>query len=510
MRLRPVRLFLPCGLALLTFAAPRLPADDRPTPPDVFQLVERLGSNDFAERDSAARELERVGAPALAALRQAAAGQDPEARRRATELVRRVERRALAARLLEAKRVRLVFQDTPVPEAVAEFARRTGFTIQLEGDTTRLAQRRLTLDTGPVPFWEAFDQFCHRAGVAEPDFLADGQKRRGASAAANNPYGPGMAFPSGGYAYYNPYAVDGNHGRLALVEGQAPGLPTCAVGAVRVRALPPHVSLPLVLLGSEERLLGLQVTAEPDVAWQGVIALHVTRAVDERGRQLPPSLPFLGSPTGTPDQQAGFVRVWDPNGYPVQAQAVDARNIPVRLRVGPSGTKVLKEVAGVITAQVQTPPETLLSVEDVPRAVGQAVRGPHGGWLKVLGITRDPTGVVKLHGQIAYPPSEEALPAWMQNAFDPRMGRVMFFVGAAGNQQGEVPNLELRDNRGLPFQRQEQPQGQAPDLTDPRPHDFHLTFQPRPGQTEPAQLVYVGRRTLIVDFPFALKDVTVR
>jgi hypothetical protein len=278
---------------------------------------------------------------------------------------------------------------------------------------------------------------------------------------------------------------------------------------VRVRALPPHVSLPLVLLGSEERLAPLEVLAEPDVAWQGVLALHVTRAMDDQGRRLTQPLPFLGSPTAGNDLQYGVVRIWDTAGSAWNVPQPDARHIPVRLQVGRPAPKVIKELEGIITAQVQTPAETLLRIDDVTREVGQAVRGPHGGWLKIVALSRETNGLVKVQGQIVYPPSEEAPPAWLLNPFNPRAGQVMFFVGAGANQV-EVPNLELRDNRGLPFQRLEQAQGQAPATADSRPHEFRLTFQPRPGQTEPLQLVYVGRRTMIVDVPFTLRDVRLR
>src|SRR5262249_51061964 len=105
------------ALTLLTAVAPPLLADESA---NVGRLVAQPGSYDFAEREAAARALESVGPAALPELRQAAAGQDLEVRRRAVDLVRRLERRAEAARLLQAKPVRLVFQETPVPEALVE------------------------------------------------------------------------------------------------------------------------------------------------------------------------------------------------------------------------------------------------------------------------------------------------------------------------------------------------------------------------------------------------------
>jgi hypothetical protein len=499
MRLRWMPLL--CGLALLCLPAVSRAADNRAGGPDLPRLLDQLGSSDFGERETASRALLDAGAAALPGLRRAAASQDPEVRRRASDLLRLVERRAEAARLLQPKQVRLVFRDTPVPEAVAEFARQTGFPIQLEGDTRNLANRRITLDTGAVPFWSAYDQFCGKAGVADPVLFADGDKRRGAQADHNNTvvYGRRRAI------YYNSPNQNVNIGHLELVDGRAPELPTCLTGAVRVRVLPPHVPLPPVLLGSEERLLGLEVFPEPDLAWQGVIALHVTRAIDDRGRPLTQPLPYLGSPVEN-ERQYGFVRVWDPSGMGLESRPSDPRHIPVRLRVGPSGARLIRDLEGRITAQVQTPLDTLLRIDDVTRSVGTVVPGRHGGWLKVIAVSRDAGGAVKVHGQMVYPPSEEAPPSWMTNGLG-GMNQMVFFMGPNGNMV-EVPNLELRDSRGIPFHRVEQNQGMpAPVVTDSKPHEFHLTFQQRPGQTEPMQLVFIGRRTLLVDIPFSLRDV---
>jgi hypothetical protein len=503
MRPRSSWLLVLCGIALLTVPVAPLAAGGRAPLPPIPRLIDQLGSADFAEREAASRALAEAGAPALAALREAGVSPDPEVRRRAADLARQVERRLEAERLLLPRRVRLVFQDTPVPEAVAELARRTGFAIPLQGETDKLRPRRLTFDSGTLPFWEAFDLFCRKAGVAEPELLPETHRRRPAGTPYNGPYGNGMIVRRN---VYNPYGTDEQANRLALVDGRAPELPTCVVGAVRVRALPSYVPMPTLLLGTEERLLALEVTAEPDVTWQGVITLQITRAVDEHGRRLTQPVAYVGSPTVS-NAQYGFVQVWDTSGYGGYAEPNDPRHIPVRLRVGPSGARMVKELEGVLTAQVQTPSEPLLSVEDVTRAVGKTEPGRHGGWLRIAAASRDANGVVKVQGQISYPPSEEAPPAWM-NPAGGRVGQVMFFAGPGGNP--DVPNLELRDTRGVLYQRLEQAQGPGPGGDDPRPHDFRLTFQPRPGQTEPAQLIFVGRRTLLVEVPFTLKDVALR
>jgi hypothetical protein len=68
---------------------PPKPAEsNRATQPDIELLVRRLGSDSFADREEAMKELRRLGKPALEELRRAAANStDPEIRRRAAAIL---------------------------------------------------------------------------------------------------------------------------------------------------------------------------------------------------------------------------------------------------------------------------------------------------------------------------------------------------------------------------------------------------------------------------------------
>jgi hypothetical protein len=494
MRLRSSSLLVACAVTLLAARAAR-PAEQNAPSVTPGRLIERLASTDFAEREAATRALDEMGAAALPDLRRAAAADDPEVRRRVGELAGRIERRAESARLLEPRRVRLVCKDTPVPEALADLTRQTGFAVELWGDT-KGGGRRLTLDTGPVSFWEALDRVCRTAGVSEPTLLPDGPSRANQPV---NPYAaPGQAYllnPYIGYGGINPY--DPNPRRIILVDGRPPELPACYAGAVRVRSLPAHVPLPVLCLGAEERVLPLEVAAEPGVTWEGVVSLRVTRAVDDRGRRLTQAMPFVGRPVPAAGAPGAVVHI--AGSYIEPPPANDPRHIPVRLRAGPDPAKRLTGLEGVVTAQVQTPPEDLLCVDNVLDAAGRTVHGPHGGWLKVVEVSRDAAGVVRVQGEVAPPPREEGPPDGAGSVGPGR--QVVFLLPPAG----EVPALELRDARGQPFGRSEAARGQV--AAGAGPVTFRLAFTPRAGQTGPAQLVYVGRRTVLVDVPFVLRDV---
>ena len=90
----------------------------------ITALVGQLGSSRYPQREAATVALDQLGAAALPALRAATRSEDDEIRRRAEDLVVRIDRRVETAKLLEPKRLRLSYQDTPVPEVVRDLARR--------------------------------------------------------------------------------------------------------------------------------------------------------------------------------------------------------------------------------------------------------------------------------------------------------------------------------------------------------------------------------------------------
>ena len=72
-------------------AAPAPPAEPVPVDPAVRAMALKLGDDDPGVREGAAKKLTQMGKAALPALREAAGGEDPEARVRATDLIRHIE-----------------------------------------------------------------------------------------------------------------------------------------------------------------------------------------------------------------------------------------------------------------------------------------------------------------------------------------------------------------------------------------------------------------------------------
>jgi uncharacterized protein (TIGR03067 family) len=75
-------------------------AGKKPVAARIDSLIRQLGNEQFVRREAASKELERIGEPALPALRQAAAAsQDPEIVRRAEQIIRAFTGR-IAAKVL--------------------------------------------------------------------------------------------------------------------------------------------------------------------------------------------------------------------------------------------------------------------------------------------------------------------------------------------------------------------------------------------------------------------------
>jgi hypothetical protein len=144
------------------------PAAEKTDADTINKLIAKMSSNRFAEREKAQKALEEIGLPALDALKKAAeANKDMEGRRRAQELVAKLEKKALSAKILTPKRLRLTYKNTPLSEAIADFKKKSGYDIALHDPDNKLKDRKLTLDTGDTTFWEAYDQFCAKAGLVE-------------------------------------------------------------------------------------------------------------------------------------------------------------------------------------------------------------------------------------------------------------------------------------------------------------------------------------------------------
>jgi hypothetical protein len=405
----------------------------------IAKLIEQLGSGNFEEREKATAALEAVGLPALEPLRKAAAGDDAEVKRRAGELVRKLEKKAEVARVLAPKKVHLVYKDTPLAEAVADFAKKSGYPINLHDPENKLKDRTVSLDTGETTFWHALDLFCRAAGLSEatpqdlirksppirplpprpigaPGILpvvpppAGGDRPiRNAPAAAlreETPPAPPAPKPAPPPVRILPAApvaaapmirVVGStllqQGEITLVDRKSEAVPTDDSSAIRVRlSHPPFAGKQA---DGREIRLWLEVTPEPRLRWQNSTAVRIDKAVDDRDQKLaqgdsttPPGAVGVGGP--------GVVR-------PHIRFAVPPNLVSVQLGKGDKESKSLKELSGTITANLLTDAKDFIAVEKVLEAAGKTVKGIEGGSIQVTEVTTGDNDQVTIAFELEQP-----------------------------------------------------------------------------------------------------------
>jgi hypothetical protein len=453
----------------------------------VAALVEQLGSTNFEERERAMRALDRRGAPALAALRAALRGPDAEVGRRAAELVARIEQRLENERVLRPRRVRLVYKDTPLPEALADFSRQAGFPIRLR---ELVAGRRVTLDTGDTTFWEALAQFGAAAKLAEhptASLVASSDERfihRGG--------GRRIVFLEEGRLGTRYPSDDA----VLLEDGKPLPGPTYQAGALRLRVLPPTAGPEP---GARQVALTLEVRPEPGLGWEKVVALRVHGVVDDRGQLLRQASPYVGDGDALAAGAEEVIMVWD--GKSTLPTNRGGRHLPINLHLGERPARRLRELHGILGAWVRTPPEVLVTVEPILAAARRTVEGRDGTLLKVTEVRHEEAGRYRLGVEVTSPPP-------VTDLLGPALRLIRVNRGVPGKtllapKGGDNP-FTLVDGRGRPLTLAS---GAYTLERDGLVKQFTLTYLSARGQGEPTRLLYTERRNAFIDVPFVFKDV---
>src|SRR5262249_39650969 len=95
----------------------------------------------------------------------------------------------------------------------------------------------------------------------------------------------------------------------------------------------------------------------------------------------------------------------DPNGRIVIRGGINStyysnnmiqRHVVVRLKAGEQPSKALKELTGNLTAQMLSAPEALITIGDVLKASGKEAKGPNGGKVEVINVTKQDNGDVRV------------------------------------------------------------------------------------------------------------------
>lgn len=528
MRLRIIVCSVLCAaLVGLLGGAASTPADEKPPQKAdrerIQTLIDKLGSSVFEEREAASQELEKSGPAALELLRKATKSADLEVRRRAQTLVGKVETRLLTEKMLAPKQVRVAVKDVPVPEAVAELAKLSGYPVEITGDSKALIDRKITLDTGKTTFWAALEQLCQKADLhhlvpvqPEPANAPGGRVGQGGKVVINignlpkagaplpvkpNPVQPLPAGPQ----------PEGSRSRILLADGRIPERPTHLAGSVRIRAVPDAGK---ANVSTGEARLVLDASAEPRLRDFGIIAAPVIeKAVDDQGqvlRMVPAPVPAPQNPNPGVFGGNGVAVVNGQvfiNGQPVGGNVPNVpkhRSVPVLLKRGEKPARTLKELSGALIVQALTDePEALVTVDNILKAAGTKVKGKEEHQLEVVAVEKLADGDIKIQLALQRPGGQNPLGKGAFNNVAVINGQVMINgqpLGAGGVGPSRLSPQEypkLTDAKGA---------SHAPvsgrELTGKTTYELIYRLP-----AEPAQLVFYGQRPCTFAVPFTLKNV---
>jgi hypothetical protein len=473
----------------------------------IKRLVDLLGSPRFAEREAAARVLDNLGAPALDALKKAAAGDEPETRRRAQDLIGRIEGRLLRERLLKPTGVRLVCRDVPLASAVETLAKKSGHAIVLAGDGAQLRQRKIALDTGETSFWQALDQLRRTAGLEEDDQIE-----------VPLPVETVRWMRGGALRPLPPRLVSAEPGPIVLKDGKVRDHPVHYAGAARVRVVPANASIQGSPQEKGEIIFCLETSLEPRVILEHTSGAQIDKAVDDQGQELRPSLESdPAAPFGEPVFIAGH------NGLPRAVLGTGAQQAAVRLQAGARPARSIKELRGRITVEVRTAPQAILEVGNVLDATGKAIKGRQGASVTLTDIEKLDAGhfvlrldlqpaagnanqlfSAALRGRFGGLPLVPELPAGIQAQMQQGCGAL---IAPPGGVLADPMGLSLVDDQGRPFQLIDVPRRRSTITNNGVVHELTLHFKPNDGQSQPAKLVYSTMRVVTLEIPFVLKDI---
>jgi hypothetical protein len=573
MRIRNILPAVMLGVGLVGLTVGRAPAvqAEGADAAKIARLIEQLGSDTFAERQKATEALDAIGEPALEALRKAAKSTDAEVRKRAQGLLDKLEKRIENARALAPKMIHLVYKDTPLTGAVADFAKKSGYTIVLYDPDGKLKGQKLTLDTGKVTFWNALEQLCVKAGVFDgdpnarltprplggggapfggamppgaavppplpPPPKAAGKKEEKKAGAPPAPKVPGIAVVGsapgapGDMGKWVPVQLS----QITLMPGKAASAAVDTSSAVRVRA----ADKKNYRLSDEEIALVLQISPEPRIRWQYVISIMTDSAIDDNDQKLTQVTPQArgggrggAGAAGAPGPGGRIVLLPGGGWANVWSQVSSGgltHSAAARLKKGEKASKSLKQLTGTILGLVRGDAETILVADDIMKAAGKSFKGKQSGELKILTVEKKDDGSIQIGFEFEVPAGViaeteiDAPPAPAGAGAAPPAAKLAPPAAAGGFGAPVAPNmparrflfngLTLRDDKGnmLDAKIKINWDKMAGFVAGSRRMEYIATYRPE-GKDSPqaAKLVFTGRREITISVPFTLKDIELK
>jgi len=245
-------------------------------------LLEQLGATRYADREAAARALEKLGREAIPVLQSARDSRDMEIRTRAAALLQKIEGSLLTMPTM----VWLNFKDAPLGDVVQALGQQTGMKVSLFPENLpRWKQERLSLqETQPLPFWKAVDRLCAAASLQYDELRGFSTRNQPTLVLTDR-----ITRPVHPTSDHGPFRVSlvglefQRHVGFAVVMPRVRGNPGQAERPVAKQDLAPPLPRPVT---SVQCSVQLQVTAEPRLTVSQSGSLQILEARDDQGNSL--------------------------------------------------------------------------------------------------------------------------------------------------------------------------------------------------------------------------------
>jgi hypothetical protein len=463
-----------CAFVLI-FAAQN-PAVAQDSAPD---LAKKLASRIYVERENAAKKLEQLGTAALPALKASLASADLETKRRAQALIERIEDRLLREQTIKATPMRIQFTDTKVNDALRQLRQQTGLAFS-DAD----GPDRVNVDSGAVPYWQAWRAFRAAAKLNEWDYTQSLTK-------------------------LTPLALDDPTGAASMLERSKFRLPTQFVmpaihftteagedkyaaderNSVRMRVKwesitrfkddgPPHA------------VLAIEVRPEPRLNLTALPRVELTKIIAADGREHAPKLARLYPAPASMQEELGFAHLV---GEIHQAGLLQRRAFPWMEKPA-----TMKEVHGRVRLEVSASP-TLLEIPSVMKNIGVQTRGEEGLSMKIVKVDREERHV---HLRLRVENPDCLLP----KDAPPKVVRVRpGVVAVLGAMDVLLQRLEVRDARG--WKCKELESSYQPANNGNGYIAYVIIDAPQPSGDDLTLVLTKEVRRIAVEMPFVVRDV---
>lgn len=445
-------------------------------------LIRRLGSSKFAEREEAARALEQLGAKALPALADAQKHPDFEVRQRAKRLHDKIQDRLEVARLLQPSRLKLHFKDIFLHDALREWHKHTGVPALLS-DHLAKGNPRVTWKS-EEPFWRAWSDFCDKAGLTE---------------AIDVPTHLRSLKVEPGRVFLHLAAEDArlklgqDLGVLHLLERVEQPIAADLSRSIRFRGIlcPARrfEDRRKIALLQDQVFLLLEICPEPAVPWSVLENTRIDRVLDgdNRSLSLPKPNPSSTRP-GLTRKEETAARIDLSRKLHTEVQAILLPRSPAE--------KPFREIQGSVSARLITRP-TKFVVNNVLKSAGQS---RHAGDAALHLIEAE----VQDDGDLFVRVHLENFKALVQDHPGPRLIRPRpGFVAERGPADLAADAFELRDAAGRLLSCAEVRQKA---LDHENAVELQFTFRGSGNEAQPLTLSFAAYRAVSVEVPFTLRD----